>query len=94
MPWQLLTQERDADLEFVPFDDEGVLNLDSYDVLLRTRPKLVAFGHVSNGLGTINPAREMVERAHAVGALALVASQSPEGRHTLTAHLEHVAQRG
>ena len=72
VPWQLLTQERDADLEFVPFDDEGILNLESYDVLLRTRPKLVAFGHVSNGLGTINPAREMVGRAHAVGALVLV----------------------
>ncbi|CAN5814753.1 cysteine desulfurase [soil metagenome] len=72
VPWQLLTQERDADLEFVPFDDEGVLNLDSFDVLLRTRPKLVAFPQVSNGLGTINPAREMVQRAHAAGALVLI----------------------
>ena len=72
VPWQLLTQERDADLEFVPFGDDGVLNLESFDVLLRTRPKLVAFPHVSNGLGTINPAREMVRRAHDAGALVLI----------------------
>ncbi|HUG46848.1 MAG TPA: cysteine desulfurase [Candidatus Limnocylindria bacterium] len=72
VPWQLLTQERDADLEFVPFDEDGVLNLDSFDVLLRTRPKLVCFPHVSNGLGTINPAREMTRRAKDAGALVLI----------------------
>ncbi len=72
IPWQMLTQERDADLEFVVIDDEGRLNLESYDVLLRTRPKLVAFTQVSNGIGTINPAREMVEMAHQAGALVLV----------------------
>ena len=72
VPWQLLTQEKDADLEYVALDDEGRLNLESYEVLLRTKPKLVAFGHVSNGLGTINPLREMVEMAHAAGALVLV----------------------
>ena len=72
VPWQLLTQEKDADLEFVPIDDDGRLNSRSYEVLLRTRPKLVAFTHVSNGLGTINPAREMIEMAHAAGALVLV----------------------
>jgi cysteine desulfurase/selenocysteine lyase len=72
VPWQLLTQEKDADLEFVAIDDDGTLNLDSYEALLRTRPKLVAFAQVSNGLGTINPAREMVEMAHAAGALVLV----------------------
>jgi cysteine desulfurase/selenocysteine lyase len=72
VPWQILAQEKDADLEFVPIDDAGRLRLDVYDVLLRTLPKLVAFTHVSNGLGTINPAREMVERAHAAGALVLL----------------------
>jgi cysteine desulfurase/selenocysteine lyase len=72
VPWQLLAQEKDADLEFVPIDDEGRLNQDSYEVLLRTRPKLVAFTHVSNGLGTINPVRQMVDQAHAAGALVLV----------------------
>jgi cysteine desulfurase / selenocysteine lyase len=72
VPWQLLTQEKDADLEFVAIDDDGRLNLDSYEMLLRTRPKLVAFAQVSNGLGTINPAREMIAMAHAAGALVLV----------------------
>jgi cysteine desulfurase/selenocysteine lyase len=72
VPWQLLTQELDADLEYVALDDEGRLSLDSYEVLLRTKPKLVAFGHISNGLGTINPVIEMVEMAHAAGALVLV----------------------
>jgi cysteine desulfurase/selenocysteine lyase len=72
VPWQILSQEKDADLEFVPIDDDGRLNLETYEVLLRTRPKLVAFTHVSNGIGTINPVQAMVEMAHAVGALVLV----------------------
>jgi cysteine desulfurase / selenocysteine lyase len=72
VPWQLLAQERDADLEFVPIDDEGRLQLASYEVLLRTRPRLVAFTHVSNALGTIVPVREMVAMAHEAGALVLV----------------------
>ena len=72
VPWQLLAQERDADLEFVPIDDQGRLVQESYRALLRTRPRLVAFTHVSNGLGTINPVREMVDEAHAAGALVLV----------------------
>ena len=53
-------------------NDDGLLRLDVYEVLLRLRPKLVAFTHVSNMLGTINPVREMVEMAHAAGALVLV----------------------
>ena len=71
VPWQLLTQEKDADLEFVPFDEEGRLDQESFEVLLRTKPKLVAFTQVSNGIGTINPAREMVAKAHDAGALVL-----------------------
>jgi cysteine desulfurase/selenocysteine lyase len=72
VPWQLLVQERDGDLEFIPITDDGILRLEVYEVLLKLRPKLVAFTHVSNTLGTINPAREMVEMAHAAGALVLV----------------------
>ncbi|MDA8237343.1 MAG: cysteine desulfurase [Chloroflexi bacterium] len=72
VPWQILVQEVDGDLEFIPITDEGILRLDVYEVLLRLHPKLVAFTHVSNTLGTINPVREMVEMAHAAGALVLV----------------------
>jgi cysteine desulfurase/selenocysteine lyase len=72
VPWQLLVQEKDADLEFIPITDDGVLRLDVLDVLLRLKPRLVAVTHVSNTLGTINPVREIVERAHAAGALVLI----------------------
>ncbi len=72
VPWQLLVQEQDGDLEFIPITDDGELRLDVFEVLLRLRPKLVAFTQVSNTLGTINPVREMVDMAHAAGALVLV----------------------
>ena len=72
VPWQILVQEVDGDLEFIPITDDGILRLDVFEVLLRLKPKLVAFTHVSNTLGTINPVREMVEMAHAAGALVLV----------------------
>ena len=54
VPWQLLVQEKDGDLEFIPITDDGLLRLDVFEVLLRLSPKLVAFTHVSNTLGTIN----------------------------------------
>ncbi len=72
VPWQLLAQEVDGDLEFIPITDDGILRLDVFEILLRLHPRLVAFTHVSNTLGTINPVREMVEMAHAAGALVLV----------------------
>ena len=72
VPWQILVQEQDGDLEFIPITDDGQLRLDVFEVLLRLKPKLVAFTHVSNTLGTINPVREMTEMAHAAGALVLV----------------------
>jgi cysteine desulfurase/selenocysteine lyase len=72
VPWQLLVGEKDGDLEFIPITDDGLLRLDVYDVLLRLKPRLVAFTHVSNTLGTITPVREIVDRAHAAGALVLV----------------------
>ena len=72
VPWQLLVQEKDGDLEFIPITDDGQLRLDVFDVLLKLKPKLVAFTHVSNTLGTINPVIEMTKMAHAAGAMVLV----------------------
>jgi cysteine desulfurase/selenocysteine lyase len=72
VPWQLLVQEKDGDLEFVPISDDGLLRLEVFEVLLHLKPKLVAFTHVSNMLGTVNPVREMTEMAHAAGALVLI----------------------
>ena len=72
VPWQLLAQEKDADLEFIPITDDGILRQDVFDVLLKLKPKLVAFTHVSNTLGTINPIEDMTRRAHDAGALVLI----------------------
>jgi cysteine desulfurase/selenocysteine lyase len=72
IPWQLLAKRSGARLEFVPITDDGLLRLDVYEQLLQQHPKLVAFTHVSNVLGTINPAQEMIAQAHAAGAVTLV----------------------
>ena len=72
VPWQLLCEEKDAKLRVIPMNDRGELILEEYEKLLNPRTRMVAFGHVSNALGTISPAREMVEMAHRAGALALV----------------------
>ncbi len=72
VPWQILAQEKDADLEFIPITDDGILRQDVFDVLLRLKPKLVAFTHVSNTLGTINPVEELTRKAHEAGALVLI----------------------
>lgn len=77
IPWQLLAQRTGARLEFVPITDEGLLRLDIYEQLLQQQPKLVAFTHMSNVLGTINPAQQMIAQAHAAGATVLLdAAQS------------------
>lgn len=72
VPWQMLCEERGAILKVVPFKDNGELDLAAYQSLLNSKTKLVAFAHVSNVLGTINPVKEMVKMAHAVGARVLV----------------------
>jgi cysteine desulfurase / selenocysteine lyase len=77
VPWQLLAERTGARLEFIPVTDDGLLRLDVYAQLLQQGPKLVAFTHMSNVLGTINPAQEMIAQAHAAGAIALLdAAQS------------------
>ena len=72
VPWQLLAGRTGCDLRFVDVTPEGTLDLDDLDRLLATRPRLVACTHVSNSLGTVNPVREIVDRAHAAGALTLI----------------------
>ena len=77
VPWHMLQAERGIELEFIPVTEDGVLDLDVYKTLLDRRPKLVSFTHMSNVLGTINPAAEMIRLAHAAGAITLVdAAQS------------------
>jgi cysteine desulfurase/selenocysteine lyase len=77
VPWQLLAERTGAQLRFVPVCDDGTLALDRLSSLLTPEVKLFAFTHVSNSLGTINPVRELCEKARAAGALTLVdAAQS------------------
>jgi cysteine desulfurase / selenocysteine lyase len=78
VPWQMITQQTGAKLEYVDIDDYGRLKLDQLqEILKRDRVKLLAFTHVSNALGTITPVREIARMAHEAGALVLVdAAQS------------------
>jgi cysteine desulfurase / selenocysteine lyase len=72
VPWQLLCQDREAELAYVPVLENGQLDLDALDALLERGPKLVGVVHVSNVLGTVNPVAEIVRRAHAAGAVVLI----------------------
>jgi cysteine desulfurase/selenocysteine lyase len=77
VPWQMLAAEKNLRLEFIPVTAEGLLDLEAYRRLLGLQPRLVAFTQMSNVLGTINPAREIIALAHEAGALTLVdAAQS------------------
>ncbi len=77
VPWQVLAQEKNARLEFIPITSQGLLDLEEYHRLLQQSPKIVAFMHASNVLGTINPAAEMIRSAHAAGAVVMLdAAQS------------------
>jgi cysteine desulfurase/selenocysteine lyase len=72
VPWQQLATEKGARLKVVPVDDSGQVQLDFYGKLLGPKTKLVAFPHVSNALGTITPARQIIEGARSVGAKVLL----------------------
>jgi len=72
VPWHMLKMERGIRLEFIPVTEDGLLDLDAYRALLDQSPKLVSFTHMSNVLGTINPAAEMIRLAHRAGAITLV----------------------
>jgi cysteine desulfurase/selenocysteine lyase len=72
VPWHVLAAERGVRLEFIPVTADGLLDLDAYRKLLDQSPKLVSFTQMSNVLGTINPAGEIIQLAHAAGAVTLV----------------------
>jgi cysteine desulfurase/selenocysteine lyase len=77
VPWQQAAQRSGATLRFIPVDSDGCLDLSRLDTLLTPEVKLLSFTHISNFLGTINPAAELCARARAVGAVSLVdAAQS------------------
>ncbi|MEX1071341.1 MAG: cysteine desulfurase [Anaerolineales bacterium] len=72
VPWQMLATEKGIRLEFIPVTEEGLLDMSALPALLELKPKLVGFTAMSNVLGTITPAAEIVKLAHAAGALTLI----------------------
>ena len=72
VPWQMICEEKGAKLMVIPVDDKGELIMSEYEKLLSPRTKMVAVTHISNALGTINPVKEIIDKAHSAGALALI----------------------
>jgi cysteine desulfurase/selenocysteine lyase len=83
VPWQLLAERVGAQLRFVPVREDGTLDLDQLPSLLTEEVKLFAFTHVSNSLGTINPAAELCRKARETGALTLVDAAQSAGHMPL-----------
>ncbi len=85
VPWQLLAKRRGASLRFVPVTPDGMLDLTDLDALLSGPVKLFAFVHISNSLGTINPAIELCARARKAGVATLVDAAQSAGHLALDA---------
>jgi cysteine desulfurase/selenocysteine lyase len=73
VPWQMLCERTGADLQVIPMDENGELILPAFESLLAEgRTKIVAVNHISNSLGTINPVKYIIDKAHAAGAAVLI----------------------
>ena len=72
VPWQMLCEEKGATLKVIPMNDKGELILDQLDALLTDKVKIVSLVHISNSLGTINPVKEVIRKAHAKGIPVLI----------------------
>ncbi len=72
VPWQMICEKTGASLKVVPIDDNGDLLIDEYKKLINEKTRLVGVVHVSNALGTVNPVKEIIDIAHAHGALVLI----------------------
>ena len=72
VPWQMLCERTGAVLKVIPMNEKGELIMEEYDKLLSDKTKLVAVNHISNSLGTINPIKYIIDKAHAVGAAVLI----------------------
>mgnify|MGYP003578377112 FL=1 len=72
VPWYLLAQEKGAVLKVIPITEDGELEMEAFEKLLSPKTKMVSIVHVSNALGTINPVKTIIEKAHEIGALVLV----------------------
>lgn len=72
VPWQILSEKTGAQLKVIPMTLEGTLDMETYEKLLSSKTKLVFVNHVSNALGTINPIKEIIKKAHVHGAKVLI----------------------
>lgn len=72
VPWQMLAAEKGAVIKVVPVDETATLDIDAYADLLSNKTKIVAVGHISNSVGTINPIKKMIKMAHDVGAITVI----------------------
>lgn len=72
VPWQMLSEKTGAQLKVIPMTLEGTLDMETYEKLLSSKTKLVFVNHVSNALGTINPIKEIIKKAHVHGAKVLI----------------------
>ncbi|AYN05675.1 aminotransferase class V-fold PLP-dependent enzyme [Flavobacterium sp. 140616W15] len=72
VPWQMLCEKTGATLKVIPMNQDGELIISAYESLLSEKTKIVTVNHISNALGTINPIKYMIEKAHAVGAAVLI----------------------
>ena len=72
VPWQMIASETGATLRFVEFNENGELKLEQFDELLSSKTKLVTVNYISNALGTINPIKSIIEKAHTAGAIVVI----------------------
>ena len=72
VPWQMLCEKTGATLKVIPMDDNGELIMEEYDKLLSNNTKIVTVNHISNALGTVNPVKYMIDKAHEFGAAILI----------------------
>ncbi len=77
VPWQMMCERKGAILKVIPMNEKGELIMEEYDKLLNNKTKLVSVTHVSNSLGTVNPVKELISKAHSAGAKIMIdAAQS------------------
>ena len=72
VPWQMVAEAKKCKIKYLDIDHDGVLRIDQLSKLLSRRTKMIALTHASNGIGTINPLRPLIQKAHAIGAKVLV----------------------
>jgi cysteine desulfurase/selenocysteine lyase len=83
VPWQILCEEKGAVLKVIPMNDAGELLVEEFEKLLSPKTKLVSIVYVSNSLGTINPVKHIIDKAHAVGAVVMLDAAQAMAHETI-----------